>query len=389
MLVRWIIPYPNEHACRLREPDDFQANSFRRMSRTHEGKKYSVIIGRLKGETSTTEQAYRYNKDTWTASEARSHCDDHDGTFEAASEEEESKNQRTFATMASTYSRIWAIIPEVLYSVAQFFDERIGREIAFELNESEIEAARIKRASQFRDIRGNVAILPILGVISQRHNLFSWLLGGTSTTSFAVEFQKVVTDSSIGAVLLDIDSPGGSVYGVHELAETVYQARAKKPIIACVNSLCASAAYWIGAAADEVIVTPSGELGSVGVVAIHTDISEAERQLGIRTTLIYAGSYKTEANPHEPLQDSARAAIQERVDDYYEMFITDLSRFRNVSESKVRREFGQGRIVGAEEAVRLKMADKVGTPEMVIRDIRAPSDKLAMNRNRMELAKLS
>lgn len=80
------MPYPNEHACRLRDPGDFQADSFRRMKRKHDGKTYSVIIGKLKGEDSTTEQAYRYAKDAWSASQARSHCNSHDGNFEAAGE---------------------------------------------------------------------------------------------------------------------------------------------------------------------------------------------------------------------------------------------------------------------------------------------------------------
>lgn len=77
-------PYPNEHACRLREPGEFQADSFRRITREHEGKKYSVIMGRLKNETTMTEQAYRYAKDIWTDTEGRAHCKAHDGNFEAA-----------------------------------------------------------------------------------------------------------------------------------------------------------------------------------------------------------------------------------------------------------------------------------------------------------------
>lgn len=77
-------PLPNEHACRLRDPGDFQEGSFRRMRREHEGKQYSVIMGRLKGETTLTEQAYRYPKETWSAAQARSHCRSHDGDFEAA-----------------------------------------------------------------------------------------------------------------------------------------------------------------------------------------------------------------------------------------------------------------------------------------------------------------
>jgi hypothetical protein len=81
-------PYPNEHACRLRDPGDFEDGSFVRVERDHEGKKYSVIQGRLKGETTLTDQAYRYPKDTWTTESARAHCKSHDGkSFEPAKEE--------------------------------------------------------------------------------------------------------------------------------------------------------------------------------------------------------------------------------------------------------------------------------------------------------------
>jgi len=73
------MPYPNEHACRLRSPDEFQKDSFRRIKREHKGKEYSVIMGKLKDESAMTEQAYRYPVDTWSEDEARKHCQDHDG----------------------------------------------------------------------------------------------------------------------------------------------------------------------------------------------------------------------------------------------------------------------------------------------------------------------
>jgi len=84
--IKGMKPYPNEHACRLRPPGAFQEGSFRRISREHDGKKYDVIVGRLEGEDTMTEQAYRYPKDVWEAAEARKHCSDHDGSFEAASD---------------------------------------------------------------------------------------------------------------------------------------------------------------------------------------------------------------------------------------------------------------------------------------------------------------
>jgi len=83
-------PYTSEHACRLRSPAGFQEGSFRRMSRESDGKKYSIIIGRLEGEETATEQAYRYNREVWTEESARTHCKDHDGSFEAATGEEKS-----------------------------------------------------------------------------------------------------------------------------------------------------------------------------------------------------------------------------------------------------------------------------------------------------------
>jgi len=87
-------PYPNEHSCRLRDPGDFEDGSFRRTTREHEGKKYSIIMGRLQGEDTMTEQAYRYGKDTWSAADARSHCKSHDGTFEGAANEEDAQPEK-------------------------------------------------------------------------------------------------------------------------------------------------------------------------------------------------------------------------------------------------------------------------------------------------------
>lgn len=92
-------PYPNEHSCRLRDPGDFQKDSFKRTKRKHDGKEYSIISGRLKDEDTMTEQAYRYSVDTWEESEAKSHCKEHDGTFEPA---EESPKGQTFEQQAES-----------------------------------------------------------------------------------------------------------------------------------------------------------------------------------------------------------------------------------------------------------------------------------------------
>lgn len=93
-------PYPNEHACRLRNPDDFEDGSFKRTKRRHEEKEYSVIMGKLKGEDAMTEQAYRYGKEVWTEAEAGNHCKEHDGTFEPAEEERHEASDITQSMIA-------------------------------------------------------------------------------------------------------------------------------------------------------------------------------------------------------------------------------------------------------------------------------------------------
>ena len=125
-------PYPNEHACRLKDPGDFQPDSFKRTEREHEGKKYSVIMGRLKDETAMTEQAYRYPKDTWEPGEAESHCESHDGSFEAASEEEAKSMEieKTGAVLSRSnkgkLSDAIRLLQEVLESAEKVDDEGKG-----------------------------------------------------------------------------------------------------------------------------------------------------------------------------------------------------------------------------------------------------------------------
>ena len=204
-------------------------------------------------------------------------------------------------------------------------------------------------------------MLPLTGVIMHRANMFSEFSGGTSTEKFTAAFRQLVADPMIKAIVLDVDSPGGTVAGVEELASEIFKAREQKPIYAVANALAASAAYWIASSATELIVTPSGLVGSIGVYAAHQDISEFAKQAGVKVTLVSAGKYKTEGNEFEPLSDEARAALQARVDEYYGMFVKAVARNRGVSPSDVRGGFGEGRVVGAKQAVALGMADRVAT----------------------------
>jgi signal peptide peptidase SppA len=258
-------------------------------------------------------------------------------------------------------SQPWAILPEKLAIISFALAEHVARG---GLSDAEIEA-RIEaaggRRSAPRAQSGAIAVLPLFGTISHRAGMFSDSSGGTSTEAFTQAFRQVMADPSITSVVIDIDSPGGTVAGVDELAAEILAARGKKPIVAVANALAASAAYYIAASADEVVVTASGEVGSIGVFTAHQDLSRALEQTGVTTTLISAGKYKTEANPFQPLGEEARAAIQARADEYYAMFTRSVARGRGVSVDAVRTGFGEGRVVGARQALTLGMVDRIGT----------------------------
>src|SRR5208283_803764 len=116
------------------------------------------------------------------------------------------------------------------------------------------------------------------------------------------------------------------------------------------DSLAASAAYWIGSAAGELSVSPSGEVGSIGILSVHADYSRAEDAAGVGVTIVSSGKYKTEGNEHEPLGDTARAALQDRVSAYGRMFIRAVARNRGASFADVHDGYGEGRVVGASDA---------------------------------------
>jgi signal peptide peptidase SppA len=274
-------------------------------------------------------------------------------------------------------SSIWAIMPDKLRAIEDFL---IAKRSGIDFSEDEIrarigvtasESAEAKAAARAEVLpqAGSIAIIPLFGIISQKVSGMNDISGpgGTSTESFGRAFNSALDDPGIRAIIIDIDSPGGTVYGVPELATQIFKARGRKPIVSIANSLAASAAYWIGSAAEEMVITPSGEAGSIGVYAQHTDVSKFEEMRGIKTTLISAGKYKTEGNSYEALSDEAREEIQSHVDRYRDMFVSAVSKQRGMTVKQVISNLGDGRIFGAEKAVASGMVDKIMTFDQVIK----------------------
>jgi signal peptide peptidase SppA len=213
---------------------------------------------------------------------------------------------------------------------------------------------------------GVVALLSLYGPLAHRPSVFTEFFGGTSTQRFSRDFKAALADPSVTRVVIDVDSPGGMVTGVPELADEIYAARGRKPIVAIANSLAASAAYWVASQADEVVVSPSAEVGSIGVFTLHLDHSKRLADLGLRPTFIFAGKHKVEGNAYQPLTSDAKAYAQSEIDRYYSMFTKAVARGRGVGVGVVREKFGQGRCVGAEDAKRLGMADRIETLEATV-----------------------
>jgi signal peptide peptidase SppA len=162
-------------------------------------------------------------------------------------------------------------------------------------------------------IRG-IAVLPLFGVLMPNASALGEQLGLLGLKRFTQSFRLAVADDSVSGILLDIDSPGGSVFGVAEFAEEVYRARGRKPVFAIANSLAASAAYWIGSSASEFYASPGSDVGSIGVFAMHQNRAKAFTKAGVNTTLIHAGKYKVEGSPFAPLSDEAKAYMQTRIE---------------------------------------------------------------------------
>jgi signal peptide peptidase SppA len=234
--------------------------------------------------------------------------------------------------------------------------------------EASKEAREVRRASTTRATTGGIQVLPLYGVVTQRGNMADDISGpgSVSTQRFASALRDALDDDTVGQILIDIDSPGGSVYGVSELYDEILSARSKKPIVGIANSLAASAAYWIGCACTEFYVTPGGEVGSIGVWQAHMDYSQAMAEEGVKPTLISAGKFKVEGNPYQPLDADAQAFMQSRVNEYYGTFVKAVAKGRKVGVDQVRNGMGEGRVLGADAASAEGMVDGVMTFDQVV-----------------------
>lgn len=263
---------------------------------------------------------------------------------------------------------LWAITED---KWAEMVPALIRHAKGTKLTDDELQAfmgGRDKEPAQVRKQGDAVAIVPIRGVIAHRMEAMSMSSGGASCESIKAMLQQAFADASVGTIVLDVDSPGGTVTGCTELAAWLFEAkgRGSKNVIAVANGQMCSAAYWIASQADEIVAIPSADVGSIGVFAAHKDISEALAKDGIKITLIKSEKFKAEGNPFEPLSEEAEARLQARVDDAGATFRKDVGRGRGITAAQVREQYGAGLSFGAKDALAAGLIDRIATMDAVL-----------------------
>ncbi|MBF0327257.1 MAG: S49 family peptidase [Alphaproteobacteria bacterium] len=216
-----------------------------------------------------------------------------------------------------------------------------------------------------------IAIVPVIGTLVARSGYLGAASGLTAYSDIADLIEAAATDPGVRAILLDVDSSGGEVGGLFDLVDHIQAIRAQcgKPIWAVADEAALSAAYAIACNADRLYLTQTGEIGSVGVVAIHVDESAADAQAGRAWSFIHAGAAKVDGNPHQPLSDTARATLQADVDALYGKFTTLVAERRRLSLHAVRAT--EAAVYRGDQAVAAGLADKVGTLRVALADLGA------------------
>ena len=237
----------------------------------------------------------------------------------------------------------------------------------------------------------NTAVIPIIGPLVKRGSFLSEMLGLASYSGIRAQLAQAVSDSSIGKIILFVDSAGGSAQGCDQCASDIVAAARRKPVIAYCE-FAASAALWLIAGSTEIIASSDASLGSVGVWSLHWDYSGALARESITPTFIVSAisPFKVEGNEFEPLGKTALAYEQSQIDKIAGNFVAAVARGRGVSQQHVIDRFGKGRVMFADDAKRVGMVDRFGDLSSAFRSTAAVNDRSAVSRRAQltEFAKL-
>jgi signal peptide peptidase SppA len=270
--------------------------------------------------------------------------------------------------LAAVYDQPWLVTAPTLQRICAIVDAHaIGEPpTPEEIAASIAAAAGTNGPRRGGSQQGAVAVIPVYGVISGRANMMSEYSGGTTAESVTRAFRAAMADADVASIVFDIDSPGGQVDGIPELAAEILAARGNKPMAAVACHMAASAAYYIASACDEIVCSPSGQVGSVGVRAGHMDDSKAREMAGLKRTLISAPPAKSDGYDGDPISEEGQAYLQEQVNSLYAMFVAAVAKGRGVPVATVKADYGSGRMLLAKDAQAAGMIDRIATLDETI-----------------------
>lgn len=237
-------------------------------------------------------------------------------------------------------------------------------------------------------MRGSTAIIPVIGPIFPRANLFTQISGATSIEGLNSDFVAALNDESVDNILLYVDSPGGQVTGVQEFAQSVYDSRTKKLIMGYVYGQGASAAYNIVSATSEVVSADTAIVGSIGVISAVRDTREKEKKTGVKTV-----EFVSSVSPNKSIDfddPKSLGKVQRLVDQLGTVMVNNIARFRGTTPEMVLEQYGQGDVFVGQNAVERGLVDSIGSLESVLENMKSSSNSITIMKgdDSMDLATL-
>ena len=207
-----------------------------------------------------------------------------------------------------------------------------------------------------------VTVIEVSGVLVHRGAWIGQSSGQTSYEGIAAQLGAAASDPAVRGIALEIDSFGGEVAGVFDLADAIRAARSAKPVWAFVAEHSFSAGYALASQADRIILPRTGAVGSIGVVVMHADLSGQLSDAGVTVTLIHSGAHKVDGNPYAPLPDPVRARIQGEIDSIRSLFAQTIAAGRGRRLTAEAALATEAECFRGAEAVAAGLADEVSDP---------------------------
>jgi capsid assembly protease len=216
-----------------------------------------------------------------------------------------------------------------------------------------------------------VAIVSIVGSLVNRGAWIGANSGLVSYEGIGAQIREAANDPAVHSVILDIDTGGGEAGGITTVAAQIAELAKSKRVVAVVNDAACSGGYWIASAANEIVVSETSVVGSIGVLMLHVNRAGELQQKGWAPTFIYAGAHKVDGNSLGPLPDSVRADVQSTIDDLYDRFIAGVATGRGPRLSEDQARATEARVFHGQAAIAAGLADRFGTFEGVLAELQS------------------